>query len=219
MSDFNGVVTEPANEDEEGFDMNDVVEDAVEVYEEGGDEASSRGDANPYSVETMKQYFNSISNINFSDDKKEALSIIKNRVNNDSEDGNSFFQAELLTNAKKGIMKELIELLKCRINEKDRQTRLGKNLVTKWFEAKNSERVFFFFSKRALEKIAAGEPYNFILKNAASRPYDKLISEIVARGKSVNLRNSTDNQEDESASSNTIRQSRKFVKPSFTEVL
>ena len=110
-----------------------------------------------HSIEEMFEYFNSMADSTFSNDKKEALSIIKDRLNNDTDDGNQFIPIDLIQ--KKNVVKEMILLIQGRIRpDTDRVRTSGNNLLKKWLKATNSSRLFMFINKNALVRIAAGPP-------------------------------------------------------------
>ena len=167
-----------------------------------------------HSIEEMFEYFNSMADSTFSNDKKEALSIIKDRLNNDTDDGNQFIPIDLLQ--KTNVVKEMILLIQGRIRpDTDRVRTSGNNLLKKWLKATNSSRLFMFINKNALVRIAAGPPYGMKLRS--SETYDVLIEKLVHL---ENKRNETNNNPVSSAQTRSMEEEimkalleRSFMRP------
>ena len=127
-------------------------------------------------LEKMKEFFNQMNNMRFSSDKKEALSIIIDRINNDTPGEPIPTPAGLFESSKSKIRTEIHELLVEFAPESERRKNNGNVYLKKWFEADNLKRYFFYRSKEALVTIAATY---FGKRLATSLSYDKLIERLI----------------------------------------
>lgn len=101
-------------------------------------------------LENMKKFFNQMDNSQFSSDKEEALSIIIDRINNDTPGQSIPTPAGLFESSKSKIRTEIIDLLVGFVPESERRKNNGNAYLKKWFEADNLERYFFIVQNKHL---------------------------------------------------------------------
>ncbi len=106
------------------------------------DLAAEDSDKSP--VASMLQYFKSIATETMAADELEAISIIRDHINNNDDDCANIIPADLFTNSKSSICKAITKLLSERINEADWQSRVGDAALKKWFKAPNTKRAFMY---------------------------------------------------------------------------
>lgn len=120
----------------------------------------------------MINFFESIVPANTN--QEDALSIILDRIRNDSPQTRFVGPDELFTVAKKRVRAELQTLLASRVPAGER-TRLGDSVIKKWMLHDNLHRAFMFYNKEPLVRIAATL---FNTRVAANQSHDKIVAEV-----------------------------------------
>ena len=126
-----------------------------------------------HSPEKMVKYFNELDRTGLSEDGLEAISIICDRVNNNS---NIAGNVQLFQKSNSNIVKEMVRILVGRIPDQDRQKKIGPAGVKKWLKKKNNSRVFLFLTKDALVRTAAS--INSGMRLAQTSTFDDMIAKI-----------------------------------------
>ena len=100
-------------------------------------------------------YFQSINVDSFSEEKKDAIAIILDKIILDTEQNRSIaIPAHLFAKSNSKIRKEMITFLVERIPGQERQKRVGDASLKKWSVASNAYRALMFFTKERLGQIA-----------------------------------------------------------------
>ena len=158
----------------EGTEQNDGDEEDDNENENGGSNEERDRAPDNYSPEKMVKYFNELDRTGLSEDGLEAISIICDRVNNNS---NIAGNVQLFQKSKSNIVKEMVKILVGRIPDQDRQKKIGPAGVKKWLKKKNDSRVFLFLTKDALVRIAAS--INSGMRLPQTSTFDDMIAKIV----------------------------------------
>ena len=138
--------------------------------------ATSIDDSAPRAlIQSMLQYFQSMDTSFMSGIELEAVSIIRDRINNDDDTVERIVPEHLFVSSKKEVRKAITKLLTFRIDEVDRQRSVADAALKKWFKASNAKRAFMYYSKPALIRIAAAD---FQIVLAQSLSIDKLVSRL-----------------------------------------
>ena len=130
-------------------------------------------------VETQKmiQFFEIMDDSQFSIEKKEALSIIVDRIKNEVSGQTAPIPHGLFgSNSKATIRTEMNDLLLSFIDESERKKSHGDTYLKKWFKANNLKRYFMYRSKEAIVTIAAT---HFGKRIATTLSYDRLVESLL----------------------------------------
>ena len=140
-------------------------------------QSTAHGGINNCTINAMINYFNSIDTLTVAtSEKREALAIIIDRINNASE--SRAFPDDLFTNSNSRIVKAIVEIILGRIPRIDRISATGSNAKLKrWMEAKNAQRLFMYHNKTALIRIAASCSGG--MKLVPNMTYDVMISKLI----------------------------------------
>ncbi len=171
-----------SNNEEADTSTSDDEEDGTPA--DNGDEERRSSSLSP--VESMILHFESIDTtmISMSGHMHDALAIIRDRINNDTDDVVRTYPRELFeSSVKEPVRKAMTKLLSGRIDSNDQQKRVGDALLKKWLVSSNTKRAFLYISKEALIRIAATD-YGKRLSSSLS--VEKLASRLVEIVSSAN---------------------------------
>ena len=148
------------------------------------DELEVQQDYAELEVQQMIQFFQSIDNTNFDEDKKEALAIILDRVTNDSPESRNVPLETVdlfnLSAKSKIVIKEMNQLLLTIVPTGERIVRLGPAYLKSWYSSDNLRRHFMYRTKESLVTLAANRFGKRITGTSVKSVVDKLMEIVVS---------------------------------------
>ena len=148
------------------------------------DELEVQQDYAELEVQQMIQFFQSIDNTNFDEDKKEALAIILDRVMNDSPESRNVPLETVdlfnLSAKSKIVIKEMNQLLLTIVPTGERIVRLGPAYLKSWYSSDNLRRHFMYRTKESLVTLAANRFGKRITGTSVKSIVDKLMEIVVS---------------------------------------
>ena len=153
-------------------------------------------------VQEMIEFFHSIDYSSFDVDKKNAVEIILDKIENDNASSNPEPAADFFAKNKSKIHKEMHAILVSFVPAGERLSRFGNAYLKKWMMASNLKRYFLYRSKEALATIAANRFLKRI-ERVNSQTYDNLVDILVELGQQERADNNSDDSDNPPAPNNT----------------